>query len=113
MKKLIAFFFTITFIPVFIGCCSKPPVKEDTPAPPVQEVKKYDEKNYGSVVYIKQEGGFFGIVNDRGDKFVPDQIPDMFRINGLRVFFDYQVLEEKTGSKNWGVPIHLTVIRIE
>ncbi|OHD53758.1 MAG: hypothetical protein A2Y33_02880 [Spirochaetes bacterium GWF1_51_8] len=113
MKKIIAgSVLSILFLAI-AGCCSKPPVKEETPAPPVEEVKKYDEKNYGSVVYIKQDGGFFGIVNDRGEKFVPDLLPDMFRFDGLRVFFDYQVLEFKPGSKKWGVPIQLTVIRIE
>jgi hypothetical protein len=111
LGKSAVFILLFSFISVF-GCCTKPPVKEKAPA--VQSsVKKYDESNYGSVVFVKLQGGFFGIVNDKGEKFVPEQLPDMFRSDGLRVFFDYQLLETSPNTPVWGKPIRLTVISIE
>ncbi|NPV01827.1 MAG: hypothetical protein HPY53_10650 [Brevinematales bacterium] len=110
INKPIAFILIFSFL-IGTGCCSKPPVKVEAPALQTP-IKKYDKSNYGSVVYMKQ-GGFFGIVNDKGEKFVPEKLPDMFRFDGLRVFFDYQVLAADPGAPQWGTPVRLTFIEIE
>jgi len=109
-RKHVVYILIFSFL-IGTGCCSKPPVKVEAPALQTP-VKNYDKSNYGSVVYMKQ-GGFFGIINDKGEKFVPEKLPDMFRFDGLRVFFDYQILTGGPGSPKWGTPVQLTFIEIE
>jgi hypothetical protein len=41
----------------------------------------------GTVSRIELEGGFFGVVSDSGEKLFPVDLPDQFRIDGLRIRF--------------------------
>ncbi|MCS7242333.1 MAG: hypothetical protein NZ706_06645, partial [Candidatus Caldatribacterium sp.] len=41
----------------------------------------------GTVVYVPLEGGFFGILGDNGVQYEPVNLPEEFRVDGLRVVF--------------------------
>jgi hypothetical protein len=41
----------------------------------------------GTVTYLYFEGGFFGIVGDDGKHYDPINMPQEFKVNGLRVRF--------------------------
>lgn len=63
----------------------------------------------GQVVYVPLEGGFFGILGDNGVRYEPVNLPEEFRVDGLRVLF---VAEHVDGVSihMWGELIRLTHI---
>jgi hypothetical protein len=56
----------------------------ETKARPVDKVKIQGK---GTVKYLNSEGGFYGIVGDDGNHYDPLNLPQEFRIDGLRVRF--------------------------
>lgn len=63
----------------------------------------------GTVVYVPLEGGFFGILGDNGVQYEPVNLPEEFRVDGLRVVF---VAEHVEGASifMWGELIRLIEI---
>jgi hypothetical protein len=53
----------------------------------------------GTVKYLNFEGGFYGIVGDDGKHYDPLDIPQEFRVDGLRVRF--------TANKTSNMSIHM------
>ena len=41
----------------------------------------------GTIEYIPLEGGFYGIVTDEGEKYLPLNLPEEFMKDGLRIWF--------------------------
>lgn len=65
---------------------------------------------WGQVVHIAVEGGFYGIESQEGSKYLPLNLPEMFKKEGLQV----QVTAEKAsgilGIQMWGQSIRLLSI---
>lgn len=65
---------------------------------------------WGQVVHIAVEGGFYGIESQEGSKYLPLNLPEMFKKEGLQV----QVKAEKAtgilGIQMWGQSIRLLSI---
>lgn len=53
----------------------------------------------GTVKYLSFEGGFYGIVGDDGRHYDPLNMPQEFRVDGLRVRF--------TANKTGNVSVHM------
>ena len=53
------------------------------------------------------DNGFYGIVGDDGQQFLPRQIDPVFRVDGLRVSFRGIARPDKQGDHNWGIPLDL------
>ncbi|MDX1797627.1 MAG: hypothetical protein R3255_03165 [Candidatus Lokiarchaeia archaeon] len=63
----------------------------------------------GKIVFVSCEGGFFGILSDDGRAYDPINLPDLFKIDGLRVFFTAHITD--LGSFHmWGKVIRLLFI---
>ncbi|RLG67596.1 hypothetical protein DRN93_04250, partial [archaeon] len=41
----------------------------------------------GTIKYIPIKGGFYGIITDEGKKYLPLNLPEEFKKDGLRVWF--------------------------
>jgi hypothetical protein len=64
----------------------------------------------GQITYQDIEGGFWGIISEAGDKFVPiDGLPDSIRIDGLSVDAEIEPVQ-MFGTAMWGR--HVRVISI-
>ena len=67
----------------------------------------------GIVVYKNVEGGFYGIVSDDGNKYLPQNLksdfPDLTE-DSIRVSFEGKTLEKQVNFHMWGVPLKLTNI---
>jgi hypothetical protein len=57
----------------------------------------------GTVVFNSLEGGFYGIVDDDGQAWDPENLPDAMAIDGLRVSFRGVPTEHATFHM-WGGP---------
>ena len=64
----------------------------------------------GTIQYIDLEGGFYGIVDDDGDKYDPVNLQDEFQEDGLRVKFSFKILTNTVSTHMWGTLIELTEI---
>ncbi|RKZ02381.1 MAG: hypothetical protein DRQ10_00100, partial [Candidatus Hydrothermota bacterium] len=64
----------------------------------------------GTVRYIPLEGGFYGIETDKGEKYLPFNLPDEFKKDGLRVWFKAKPKEAATFHM-WGKPVEILEIK--
>ena len=49
----------------------------------------------GTVVFADLEGGFYGIVDDAGERYDPVNLGDEFKSDGLRIRFEAKVLRDR------------------
>ncbi|OQW93313.1 MAG: hypothetical protein BWK79_11810 [Beggiatoa sp. IS2] len=79
----------------------------ETPPPADNAVTTTPLKFWGQVVHVPVEGGFYGIESQEGDKYLPLNLPEMFRKDALQV----QVTAEKAtgtfGIQMWGQYVRL------
>ena len=64
----------------------------------------------GTVVWIDLEGGFFGIQGDDGAQYDPLNLPESFRVDGLRVVFAGRVRDDVASAHMWGYLITIKAI---
>ncbi len=65
----------------------------------------------GVIKYIPIEGGFYGIVSDEREKYLPLNLPDEFKKEGLRVWFTAKPKKEIGTIYQWGLPIEILEIK--
>jgi hypothetical protein len=56
------------------------------------------------------EGGFWGIIADNGEKFVPTDVCEPLREDGLRVHFSGRTRPDMSGIHQWGTYLDLQVL---
>ncbi len=64
----------------------------------------------GTITYIDLEGGFYGIVTDDGTNYLPIDLPEEYRIDGLQVQFVADLEEGVAGVQQWGAPVDIVSI---
>jgi len=64
----------------------------------------------GTIKYIPLEGGFYGIITDKGEKYLPLNLPDEFKKDRLKVWFKARPKKVATVYM-WGKPIKILEIR--
>ncbi len=67
-------------------------------------------KAKGTIVHIKLEGGFFGIIADDGNKYLPVNLSKEFQKDGLKVKFEGKFRPDLSGIHMWGKYIEITKI---
>ncbi len=64
----------------------------------------------GTVTYVDLEGGFYGIVADDGERYLPENLPEDYRQDGLRVTFDADIVNDTATIQQWGTPIEIVSV---
>lgn len=64
----------------------------------------------GTIVFIDLEGGFYGIVTDDGERYLPLDLPADYRNDGLRVRFSADVANDTATIQQWGTPVEIVEI---
>ncbi len=64
----------------------------------------------GMIVFVGLEGGFYGITGDNGKNYDPQNLPDKFKKDSLRVSFEYKVSENQVSFHQWGELIDIVKI---
>jgi hypothetical protein len=65
----------------------------------------------GTIRRVRFEGEFWGIVDDRGNRFDPINLPDRFKQDGLRVQFNMKELRDKLSFNLWGALVRIIEIK--
>jgi len=64
----------------------------------------------GSIKYIPLEGGFYGIETDKGEKYLPLNLPAEFKKDGLKVWFKAKP-KKSAAIQMWGKPVEILEIK--
>ncbi|MBN1973133.1 MAG: hypothetical protein JW787_05805 [Sedimentisphaerales bacterium] len=72
--------------------------------------KKPDHMISGTVIYVPIEGGFWGLRTEDGTKYDPVNLPEEYRNDGLRVYFQVKELENVAGIHMWGKIVEILKI---
>lgn len=64
----------------------------------------------GTVTYIDLEGGFYGIVADDGGHYLPLDLDEAFRQDGLKVRFTLEPAKDVMTIQQWGTPVKVVSI---
>lgn len=64
----------------------------------------------GTIEFIELEGGFFGIVTADGDHYLPLNLPEEFRVDGLGVTFTARTAPDLNTIYMWGIPVSIVTI---
>ncbi|GAA5262164.1 putative hemolysin [Methanocalculus sp. MC3] len=67
----------------------------------------------GTITYIDLEGGFFGIVTEKGTQYLPTNLAEELKVDGTEVTFTGVTEEDLITMQMWGTPIRITEIRVE
>ena len=59
----------------------------------------------GKVTYEDLEGGFWGIIDENGSKWIPVPMPEQLKQEGANVQLTAIVLEDYQTVYMWGTPI--------
>ncbi|QYJ90501.1 hypothetical protein [Shewanella halotolerans] len=66
----------------------------------------------GTVRYFNLEGGFWGIVADDGRHILPQNLPQEYRKDGLRLSFKAQEVKDMMTIQQWGILSKLSDIEV-
>ncbi len=64
----------------------------------------------GTIVYIRIEGGFFGIVAGTDGRWDPINLPAGYMQDGLKVKFQARLRKDLASTHMWGTMVELTSI---
>ncbi len=65
----------------------------------------------GTITYVDLEGGFYGIITEGGDQYYPLNLPDEYKVDGMRVEFTATITEDTVTVQQWGTPIEIAAIK--
>ncbi len=85
------------------GCKSSKPE-----APAMPEMENGIE---ATVRYIELEGGFYGIESDAGDSYLPINLAEEYKEDGLRIMFTMKSRNDIMSTKMWGKTIEILEIQ--
>lgn len=61
----------------------------------------------GTIEFIDLEGGFFGIITVGGEHYLPLNLPEEFRVDGLGVAFTARTAPDTNTIYMWGIPVSI------
>ena len=64
----------------------------------------------GTVRRVDLEGGFYGLVDEQGNRFDPVNLPQRFEKDGLRVKFRMTELRDRMSYHMWGKLVRIIEI---
>ena len=63
----------------------------------------------GTITYMSLEGGFYGIITDKGDHYLPENLSSDFQKDSVRVYFE-GIITDRPTTQQWGHTITLSRI---
>ncbi len=64
----------------------------------------------GTITYVDLEGGFYGIVAEDGTRYLPLNLSEEYRVDGMNVTFVASVQEDTVTIQQWGTPVEILSI---
>ena len=75
------------------------------------EEEKGTVSDKGKIIHFDLEGGFYGIVADQGDHFLPENLSPDYQHDSLRIYFE-GIITDRPTVQQWGRTIMLKKINI-
>ncbi|GJQ42700.1 MAG: hypothetical protein HND39_13855 [Ignavibacteriota bacterium] len=88
------FYFIAFLLLFFIGC----------------EDEQQTVSGEGTISYFSLEGGFYGIITDSNEHFLPENLNPNFQKDSLRILFEGYITDKMT-IQQWGRTIVITKIK--
>ena len=80
---------------------------------PVNSKNSEQEISFAAEVkWISLEGGFYGLVAEDGRKFLPLNLPEEFKKDGLKVRIRGKIKKDIVTVYMWGIPLEILEIEI-
>ncbi len=73
---------------------------------------KKNHKAIGTVIFKDLEGGFYGIITDDDKKLLPLNLNKSFKVNNLRIEFNYTESDKVFTIFMWGKPVEVSNVKI-
>lgn len=91
------------------GCTGTDDGKElnETPGGTVNETMAATITGTGTITYIDLEGGFYGIVAEDGGHYLPIDLDEAFRQDGLEVRFTLEPAKDVATIQQWGMAVRV------
>ena len=70
-----------------------------------------DGTTIGIVSYVDLEGGFYGIITQKGVQHNPVNLHVDFRVDGLRISYKYKALRNVASIQMWGTSVEILEVR--
>ncbi len=61
----------------------------------------------GTVAFVDLEGGFYGIVADDGERYLPLDLNETYRVDGMRLSFIGEIVRDTATIQQWGMPVEI------
>lgn len=66
----------------------------------------------GTIEFIDLEGGFYGIISDDDQHYLPVDLPEEYQQDGLRISFTLEESEDAFSIFMWGILVEIVDIAI-
>ena len=76
------------------------------------KIKKNVEWQKVTVTYFDLEGGFYGLVSDKGKKLLPMNLAKEFQIDGTVLSVKGKVVKDMVSIQQWGVMFDISEIKL-
>lgn len=70
------------------------------------------EWKMATIKYMDFEGGFFGIVTDKGEKLLPMNLSKDFRQVGAKIRVKGKLVNDMVTTQQWGQPFRIAEIKL-
>ena len=115
--KILAIVFTF----IISGCMQSDPGAQTIQVASTEEVKPAQEESMnnitkypykGTIHYMNLEGGFFGIVTDKGEKLLPFGLEKKYFVEGTVIMFSGNHEKGMMTIQQWGTPFRIDQVQL-
>jgi len=66
----------------------------------------------GTIKYFQMEGGFYGIITDKGEKFLPMNLDKKYLTPGTVIQFSGNQVKGMMTIQQWGIPFKIKSVKL-
>jgi len=109
MVKIITRIFPVLFTSLVLFACNSEASKE----PVMKKSEQVKEIWYqGTVHYYDFEGGFFGVVTQKGNQYLPMNLKPEYKKEGTVIKFTGSTVENMATIQQWGTPFKFDKVEL-
>lgn len=81
--------------------------------PVVEKPTKETHMSYkGTIKYFNMEGGFYGIITEKGEKLLPSNLDKKFQQDGAIIEFSGNFKKDTITFQQWGKPFSISKVKL-
>ena len=109
MKRMLAMTVILSLFIIEIGCITRNKETKNMQ-------NKFSETNTiiseaSTIKFVDLEGGFYAIISNDGMRYDPINLPDEFKVEGLRVSFEGKLRNDMHSFHMWGKLVEIIKIK--